>query len=453
MNPFRESELIARYDVPAPRYTSYPTALQFKSVTDPQPLAREVSGWDGPLSLYFHLPFCESLCWFCACSSIITGDHDKAGPYTAALEKEMDLYLPLLKPGRKVEQMHLGGGSPDFFSPGQLEKLLAAVRTRFDFAGDAELSAELEPRILKAEHLDVLRKAGFTRASIGVQDSDPAVQKAVHRIQPPELNVRAMAMMRERGFASINVDLMYGLPLQTEASFARTVEHVIALSPERVAIFNYAHVPWMKPAQKNLLLAGPLPTGPEKIALFALAAEKLVAAGYEHIGLDHFAKPSDELAIAHKSGTMQRNFQGYSTRAGLEMLGFGVTAISQTPKSYRQNFHSLESYYSAVNAGRLPVERGVFLTEEDVLRRKVIMAVMCACVLDYAAMSRAIGENIEAHFAAELAGMDDLEKDGLVQRRPGRLEITPTGRLLVRSIAVRFDQYFKPTEKRHSKAV
>jgi oxygen-independent coproporphyrinogen-3 oxidase len=453
MNPFRESALISKYDVPAPRYTSYPTALQFKPVNDPKPLADEVAGWDGPLSLYFHLPFCESLCWFCACSSIITGDHAKADPYIDALEREMGLYLPLLKSGRKVEQMHLGGGSPDFFSPAQLERLLGVVRARFDFATDAELSAELEPRILTAEHLDILRAGGFTRASIGVQDADPAVQKAVHRIQPPELNRKAMAMMRERGFASVNVDLMYGLPLQTQASFARTIDHVIELSPERVAVFNYAHVPWMKPAQKNLLLAGPLPTGPEKIALFALAAEKLVAAGYEHIGLDHFAKPTDELALAHRDGTMQRNFQGYSTRAGLEMLGFGVTAISQSPRSYRQNFHGLDAYYAAVNAGYLPVERGVFLSEEDVLRRKVIMAVMCACVLDYAEMSRATGVDFEAHFATELAGMDDLEKDGLLVRRPGKLEITPTGRLLVRSIAVRFDQYFKSTEKRHSKAV
>ncbi|HNX05218.1 MAG TPA: oxygen-independent coproporphyrinogen III oxidase, partial [Opitutales bacterium] len=392
-------------------------------------------------------------CWFCACSSIITGDHGKADPYVRALEREMDLYLPLLQPGRLVEQMHLGGGSPDFFTPSQLERLCRAVVARFSFAPDAELSAELEPRILTQAHVDVLAAAGFTRASIGVQDSDPAVQKAVHRIQPPELNIRALDMLRESGFSSVNVDVMYGLPLQTQESFSRTIDHVVALAPDRVAVFNYAHVPWMKPAQKNLLLAGALPGGMEKIALFSIAAEKLTQAGYVHIGLDHFARPDDELAKAHAAGTMQRNFQGYSTRAGAEMLGFGVTAISQSPKSYRQNFHALDDYYKAVNAGRLPVERGVMLSEEDVLRRKVIMAVMCAALVDYAALSRLTGVDFESHFALELAGMDDLEADGLVVRRPGKLEITPAGRLLVRSIALRFDQYYKPAEKRHSKAL
>ena len=453
MTPFKDHALIGKYDVPAPRYTSYPTALQFKPAEDPTALAAEVSTGAGPLSLYFHLPFCESLCWFCACSSIITGDHGKADPYIGALETEMDLYLPQLRAGRLVEQVHLGGGSPDFFTPVQLERLCKALAARFCLAKDAELSAELEPRILSAEHLDVLAAAGFTRASIGVQDSDPAVQKAVHRVQPPELNFRALEWLRARGFSSVNVDVMYGLPLQTEASFSRTIDHILALAPDRVAVFNYAHVPWMKPAQKNLLLAGVLPTGAEKIALFSLAAEKLVQAGYVHIGLDHFARPGDELARAFAAGTMQRNFQGYSTRAGAEMLGFGVTSISQTLRSYRQNVHSLEAYYRILAGGRLPVERGVLLSDEDLLRRKVIMAVMCASRLDYAELSRNTGVDFPRHFSAELAGMGDLEADGLLFRRENSLEITPAGRLLVRAIALRFDAYYKPAEKRHSKAL
>jgi oxygen-independent coproporphyrinogen-3 oxidase len=453
MTLFRNHALIHKYDAPAPRYTSYPTALQFTPDADKKRLVNEVSGWDGPLSLYFHLPYCQSLCWFCACSSIISADRGLAEPYIDALEREMDLYLPLLKPGRKVEQLHFGGGSPDFFRPDQLKRLCHAIRSRFAFAEDAELSVELEPRVLTEEHVAVLRDSGFTRASVGVQDCDPAVQKAIHRIQPDEMNERAFRWLRQAGFGSINVDLLYGLPLQTQENYARTLEHVLSLSPERVAVFNYAHVPWMKPAQKNLLLSGPLPTADEKIALFALAAERLTGAGYSFIGLDHFAKPSDELSLALAGGTLQRNFQGYSTRAGAEMLSFGVTSISQTLRSYRQNFHSLDAWYAAVNKGVFPVERGVFLSDEDLLRRTVIMRVMCDVSLDYAAVTKLTGVDFKTHFAAELAGMDDLEADGLVVRHPDRLEITPAGRFLVRSIAVRFDQYFKPTEKRHSKAV
>jgi oxygen-independent coproporphyrinogen III oxidase len=444
---------INKYDVPAPRYTSYPTALQFTQDVEKSKLVAEVSAWDGPLSLYFHLPFCQSQCWFCACSNVLASDRDVVDPYINALEREMDMYVPLLKKGRLVEQLHFGGGSPDFFTPGQLTRLCAAIRSRFDFSSDAELSIELEPRVLTEEHVDVLARAGFTRASIGVQDCDGAVQKAVHRVQPDALNERAFTWLRARGFHSINVDLLYGLPLQTPENYARTLDHVIALSPERIAVFNYAHVPWMKPAQKNLLLAGPLPTADEKLALFMLAVEKLTGAGYTFIGLDHFSKPSDELALAQKNGTLQRNFQGYSTRAGSEMLSFGATSISQTLKSYRQNVHSLDAYYAAVNSGVFPLERGVFLSDEDVLRRAVIMRVMCDVALDFATVSKMTGVDFAAHFAREIAGMDDLEKDGLLKRYPDRIEIFPLGRLLIRAIALRFDQYFKPSEKRHSKAV
>jgi len=445
--------LVQKYDRPAPRYTSYPTALQFSPDVDKDALMAEVRQGEGPLSLYFHLPFCESLCWFCACSTFITRNRESVEPYLAALEREMDLYLPLLKKGRQVEQLHFGGGSPNFFTPEQLLRVCSSIRERFSFAQDAELSVELEPRVLCEAHLDVLKDAGFKRASIGIQDSDPAVQEAIHRIQPEEMNLRVMGWLRERGFHSVNIDLIYGLPGQTVESYVRTLDHVISLSPERVAVFNYAHVPWMKPAQKNVLRAGPLPGPEQKIALLMLAIDKLTAAGYVFIGLDHFAKPTDELAIAQREGTLQRNFQGYSTRAGTEMLSFGVTSIAQTLRSYRQNMHSLEAYYEAVEAGRFPVERGVMLTDEDLLRRTVIMRVMCDASLDYAAMSKLTGLNFAEYFAAELASMDEMEADGLLKRHADRLEISPVGRLLVRNIALCFDQHFRPGEGRHSKSV
>jgi oxygen-independent coproporphyrinogen-3 oxidase len=445
--------LALKYDVPAPRYTSYPTALQFSPQADKAALLGEVSAWDGPLSLYFHLPFCESQCWFCACSNVIATDRAIADPYLDALEREMDMYLPLLRPGRLVEQLHLGGGSPDFLTPAQLERLCGAIRSRFAFAPDAELSVELEPRVLRQEHIEVLARAGFTRASIGVQDTCAKVQKAVHRIQPPEMNAAAVAALRAAGFSSINIDLLYGLPLQTPESYGQTMDHVLALRPDRLAVFNYAHVPWMKPAQKNLLLAGPLPAAPEKVRLFMLAMDRLTGAGYEFIGLDHFALPGDELALAQKAGTLQRNFQGYSTKAGAEMLAFGATAISQTLRSYRQNVHALEAYHERIARSETPLERGVMLSDEDILRRATIMRVMCDTRVEYAALSERFGLDVEKHFASEIAGMDDLEADGLIARAPGSLAITPAGRLLVRNIALRFDQYYRPTEKRHSKAV
>ncbi|MBN1403235.1 MAG: oxygen-independent coproporphyrinogen III oxidase [Opitutales bacterium] len=453
MSAHFDTALLRKYDRPAPRYTSYPTALQFSAEASREALLAELGAGEGPLSLYAHLPFCESLCWFCACSTFITRNRESADPYIAALEREMDIYLPLIKEGRQVEQLHFGGGSPNFFTPDRLDRVCAAIRERFSFTSDAELSVELEPRLLEIEHLDILRNHGFNRASIGIQDSDPAVQEAIHRVQPVEMNLRVMGWLRERGFNSVNVDLMYGLPGQTPESYARTLDHVLSLEPDRVAVFSYAHVPWMKPAQKNLLRAGPLPGAEEKFALLNLAVERLTGAGYVFIGLDHFARPDDELCKAQREGTMQRNFQGYSTRAGAEMLAVGVTSIAQTRRSYRQNYHSLEKYYEEIAAGRLPVERGVLLSEDDLLRRTVIMRVMCDVSLDYAAMSALAGVDFKTHFAPELAAMDEMEADGLLKRHEDRLEITPIGRLLVRNIAILFDRHFKSGEKRHSRSV
>lgn len=450
--PF-DTAIIRKYDRPAPRYTSYPTALQFDTRADAGDLLAHAGAETGPLSLYYHLPFCETLCWFCACSTVITRDRDKALPYIDAVAREMDLHLPRIQPGRKVAQMHFGGGSPNFLTPDQLERLCDAIHARFTFEPGAECSVEIEPRVLEEAHLPIFRRAGFQRASFGVQDADPAVQAAIHRIQPVDMNRRTMDSLRAHGFESVNVDLVYGLPLQTVDSFDRTLDHVLSLEPDRLAIFNYAHVPWMKPAQQNLLRAGELPGPEQKIALLAHIISRLTAAGYVFIGMDHFARPDDELTHAQQAGTLQRNFQGYSTRAGTEICAFGVTSISQTARSYRQNVRTLDAYYDALAKGTPPVERGCVLTDEDVLRRAVIMRIMCDVSLDYAAMSRLLGLDFAERFAPELASLDDLETDGLLLRHPDRMEISPLGRLLVRNIAVRFDPHFKPTETRHSRAV
>ncbi len=445
--------LVRKYSQPGPRYTSYPTALQFREDVDKSALLQEAANERGPLSLYFHLPFCQSLCWFCGCSTVITRNRDKADPYVEALIQEMDLYLPNLKPGRQVNQLHFGGGSPDFLRPGQLDLLCSAIHERFSFTSDAELSVEIDPRVLSEEHVEVFARHGFTRASFGVQDSDPDVQKAIHRIQPPEINFATMDLLRRHGFRSVNVDLIYGLPLQTLDSFDRTLAHVLELKPDRLAVFSYAHVPWMKPAQKNLERKGPLPSPEEKLSLLIHIIGRLTSSGYSFIGMDHFAKPSDELTIAQREGTLQRNFQGYSTRSGLEICGFGVTSISQTTGSYRQNIRQLPTYYKSVEEGRIPLDRGYILTQEDKLRRQVIMRLMCDLSLNYHEMSERLGVDFETYFAAELNSLNMLEADGLLERKPGKMDITPLGRLLIRNIAMRFDAYFQAAEKRHSQTI
>ncbi len=445
--------LIRKYDRPVPRYTSYPTALQFRPDAPHEALLAEAAAGAGPLSLYVHLPFCETLCWFCACSTVITRNRNKADPYVDALLREMDLHLPRVRPGRVVESMHFGGGSPNFLTADQLRRLCEGMHRRFTFAPDAACSVEIEPRVLDEAQLPVLRQAGFRRASFGIQDADPDVQHAIHRVQPVDMNRRTMDWLRAHGFDSVNIDLVYGLPMQTVASFDRTLDHVLSLEPDRVAVFNYAHVPWMKPAQKNLLRAGPLPAPERKVELLTHIIARLTGAGYAFIGMDHFARQDDELARAQAAGTLQRNFQGYSTHAGAEIAAFGVTAISQTRRSYRQNVRTLDAYYAALDGGRAPIERGLLLGDEDMVRREVIMRIMCDVSIEFAALSRAIGGDFATRFAAEIDSLADLEADGLLRRHPGRIEVTPLGRLLVRNIALRFDPLFKPGETRHSKAV
>jgi len=436
-------ELVRKYDVPGPRYTSYPPATHFTHAIAPEefqarlraqnPSARE-------LSLYFHLPFCHSLCWFCGCTSVITTDPAKSAEYVGYLAREMDLLRPLLDPRRKVAQLHFGGGSPTFSPPDEIRRLGEMIHARFALAPDAEAGVEVDPRRLTRDHLTALREVGFNRGSLGVQDNDPAVQKAVHRHQPFALTRRVVEWMREAGFQSVNLDLIYGLPRQTPQTFARTLDEVLTLSPDRFAVFNYAHVPWLKPAQK-ILPSGLLPAPEVKLELLKLTIERLTAAGYVYIGMDHFARAEDELAVAQRQRTLQRNFQGYSTRGGADIYAFGMSSISQVEDFYWQNHKELPAYYAALDAGRLPLARGYVMTAEDRIRRTTIMRLMCDLELDYAAMSRRLGLDFPAHFARELDSLDDMAADGLVRKTAQGLAVTDLGRLLIRNIAMRFDAY------------
>jgi oxygen-independent coproporphyrinogen-3 oxidase len=436
-------DLIKKYNVPGPRYTSYPPATHFGehlSRGQFHELIAANNQTERGLSLYFHLPFCYSLCWYCGCTTVITADQSKSAKYVGYLEREMDLVRAQLNPKRKVVQMHFGGGTPTFSTPEEIQRLGEGIHSRFQFAPDAEAGVEVDPRRLSREHLVALREVGFNRASMGVQDNDPVVQKAVHRIQPFEMTRQVVDWMREVGFRSVNIDLIYGLPYQTPASFAKTLEEILSLRPDRFAVFNYAHVPWMKPAQK-ILKPETLPTPEVKLDLLKLTIEQLTSSGYVYIGMDHFAKSDDELAVAQRSRTLQRNFQGYSTRGGTDIYAFGMSSISQTEDLYWQNEKELAPYYAALDRNELPFHRGYVLTNEDKLRRTTIMRLMCDLGLNYAAMSALLGLNFQEHFANELDSLDDMEADGLLVKGPDELLVSDLGRLLIRNIAMRFDAY------------
>lgn len=434
-------DLIRKYNVPGPRYTSYPPATHFTEAATPEMLLgkiRENNRTERDLSLYFHLPFCYSLCWYCGCTTVITSDQKKSGKYVDYLEREMDLARSLINPARKVVQMHFGGGTPTFSLPDEIRRLGDMIHKRFTFAEDVEAGVEIDPRRLTREHLVALREVGFNRASMGVQDNDPEVQKAVHRIQPFEMTKKAVSWLREIGFRSVNIDLIYGLPYQTPASFAKTIDEILSLEPDRFAVFNYAHVPWMKPAQKILKA---LPSPEMKLEILKLTIERLTSEGYVYIGMDHFARATDELAVAQKQRTLQRNFQGYSTRGGTDIYAFGMSSISQGEDFYWQNEKELPDYYEAVDEGHLPIQRGYIMTEEDKVRRTTIMRLMCDLGIDYSTLSKLTGVNFKEHFAPEIESLDDMEADGLLVKTPEGILVTDLGRLLIRNIAMRFDAY------------
>ena len=450
-------DLVRKYDISAPRYTSYPTAVEFRDFPSPAPLLAHLDRTNQddsqPLSLYFHLPFCETLCWFCGCTTVITLNHKSSDTYLDYLEKEVALLAPKVHPKRKVVQLHYGGGTPTFFQAPQLARLAKLIRDNFKFAPEAELSVEVDPRRLSHAQVVALSESGFNRASLGVQDFNPKVQEAVHRIQPRAMTEQAINWLRAEGFTSLNLDLIYGLPYQTVETFADTLEQVLELNPDRLAVFSYAHVPWMKPAQKILEREAALPSPETKLAMLKLITETLTSRGYVYIGMDHFAKATDELAVAQAAHTLQRNFQGYSTRAGVEILSFGISAISQTPHSYRQNHKTLEPYYAALDRGEVPASRGRELSDEDARRRDVIMRVMCHLGLDYTALSREFGFDFATRYATEIARLAPLAADGLVELSPTGMRVTDLGRLFLRNIAVCFDAYYAPESKRHSRTV
>ncbi len=450
--------LIRKYSIPGPRYTSYPPATKFTAELGPLELEAAVADdntdRDRPLSLYFHLPFCESRCWFCGCNTVITRRRDAAGEYLADLEREMRLTAARVDRSRPVNQIHFGGGTPTFFPPAELRRLGALITELFPRrTADCEFSVEVDPRRLTEDHVAALQEIGANRASLGVQDTNPRVQLAVHRIQPQAVNVQAFTWLRAHGFGSINVDLIYGLPQQSRESFARTIGDVLTLGPDRLSVFSYAHVPWIKPAQKIFDDRAELPGPEEKLAMFAVAHEQLTAAGFVDIGLDHFARPDDSLAVALDAGTLHRNFQGYSTQAGASLYSFGISSISSTPDTYRQNFKTLPEWRAALDAGRLPVERGLRLTAEDRRRRTIIMRIMCDRRIDYAAISRQLGLDFATVYGGEIARLAELEADGLVDVTPAGFAVTARGAPLLRVVAMTFDPHIAAGPMAHSRTI
>jgi oxygen-independent coproporphyrinogen-3 oxidase len=449
-------DLVQKYNIPGPRYTSYPPATHF---TDTVPaerlleLIRANNDTTRNLSLYLHLPFCQSLCWFCGCNTVITTDQRVSATYLKYLDKELALMAPLLNSNRDVVQLHFGGGTPTFLTPDEIRALGQSIHTQFKLARDVEAGVEVDPRRLTRDHVKALREVGFNRASMGVQDHNPTVQKAVHRIQPFAQTKMAVDWIRAAGFTSLNIDLIYGLPHQTSESFEKTLNETLQLKPNRLAVFSYAHVPWIKPAQK-ILEQKLLPSAETKLQLLKLSIEKLTAEGYVYIGMDHFARADDELSIAQRQKTLQRNFQGYSTRAGADIYAFGISSISQADGIYWQNLKELARYYETLDVGKLPLAKGYLLNGEDKIRRQTIMRLMCDLSLDYAALSLSLGIDFRNYFARELDSLADLETDGLIEKTSSGLVVTDVGRLFIRNIAMRVDAY-APTRKenRFSKTI
>ncbi len=450
-------DLVKKYNVAGPRYTSYPPATKFTNDLKWSELAERIldnNRSERDLSLYFHIPFCETLCWYCGCTTVITLNHDQGETYNKYLEKEVHQMSTLVNPRRKVVQLHWGGGSPTFLHPDQIRRLGEIIHRHFTFAPDLEAGVEIDPRRLTRDHIVALREVGFNRASLGVQDFDPKVQEAVHRIQPRAMTEQVLGWVRELGFTSVNFDLIYGLPHQTVESFNRTLDIVLDLKPDRLAVFSYAHVPWVKPAQK-ILEHKVLPSPEVKLQLLKTVIERLTDQNrYVYIGMDHFARPGDELAVSQKRKQLQRNFQGYSTHGGADIYAFGMSSISQIPDAYWQNEKELPKYYAALDSGQVPLARGYVVTDEDKLRRETIMRVMCDLSLDYADMSRRLGINFASYFERELEALAGFEADGLVQRKQGGMEVTDTGRLFIRNIAMTFDNTLAPVgERKHSRTI
>jgi oxygen-independent coproporphyrinogen III oxidase len=451
--------LIRKHDVSGPRYTSYPTADRFVGAfgegTYQHWLARrDIGDPSQPLSVYVHLPFCNTVCFYCACNKVVTRDRSKSARYIQYLGKEIALVGSALGGDHRISQMHWGGGTPTFLARDEMRALCNAINMQFDRSADCECSIEVDPRSVEPGTMAYLADLGFNRVSVGVQDFDPAVQSAVHRIQPEGVTRRVIEEARAAGFRSVSLDLIYGLPKQTLASFNTTIDQVLALDPDRIALYSYAHLPNRFKPQRSIA-AAQLPSAETKLQILTLAIGRLTGAGYCYIGMDHFAKPGDDLAVAQRQGRLQRNFQGYSTRPECDMLGFGVSAIGRVGPTYSQNLKDLDDYYAALDGGHLPVAGGIVLTQDDLVRRAVIQALACQFRLSVESIELAYQLDFRSYFGPELQELTRLEQDGLVELLPEGIVVTPKGRLLVRIVCMVFDRYLREgrQQARYSKVM
>lgn len=464
-----DSDLLKRYDKSGPRYTSYPTAVQFHDGFGEEDYRRQVAQSNElsraankptPLSLYFHIPFCDTVCFYCGCSKIATKDRSKAEPYLAHVFQEIALQASLFYDerfdgDRKVDQLHWGGGTPTFISHQQMRQLMQVTREHFLLHDDdsGEYSIEIDPREVTPETVNLLREIGFNRMSMGVQDFDPHVQKAVNRIQSEAVTFSALEAARKEGFKSISIDLIYGLPFQTVESFAQTVDKIIDVSPDRLSVFNYAHLPEMFKPQRRINEAD-LPSLSVKLSILQNTIQQLTEAGYVYIGMDHFAKPDDELAVAQREASLYRNFQGYSTHAECDLVAMGVTSIGLVNNSYSQNAKTLEEYYALLDDGRLPIIRGIELSDDDVLRREIITRLICHFRLDISTIEQQFDIDFSAYFSLELGELALMMGDGLLELQSDSIEVLPRGRLLIRNICMVFDRYLRSKQsQRFSKVI
>jgi oxygen-independent coproporphyrinogen-3 oxidase len=451
---FLTPELLTRFDVPGPRYTSYPTADRFVEAFSQADLHQALDlrnqglgQKNRPLSIYVHIPFCESLCYYCACNKIITKHHEKAEPYLRYLAKEVELYTSSIGMGQAVSQLHLGGGTPTFLSNDELRELMSVLKRSFNFVAGGEYSVEVDPRTVNDERLALLFELGFNRLSFGVQDFDPEVQKAVHRIQPAAQVFELVASSRKMGFESVNVDLIYGLPKQTPESFDRTLQQVNELRPDRIALYAYAHLPERFKPQRRIL-AAELPVASSKIAMLSRSMDALMNAGYVYVGMDHFALPDDALAVAKRQGRLHRNFQGYSTQPDCDLIGLGVSAIGRMGGAYSQNAKTMDEYVDMLDNGYLPIVKGLALSRDDLIRRAWIMAIMCQGHVQYDAFNEAWLIDAKKYFANELNQLESLQTQGLVELTDGGLQVTPMGWFFVRGVAMVFDKYLQADRNR-----
>ena len=442
-----DPQLIKRYDKAGPRYTSYPTAVQFGeeyTAETYKKFAEKSNQSEKALSLYFHIPFCDTVCFYCGCNKVVTKDRSKAAPYLDRVYKEIEMQAKLFDPSRKVDQLHWGGGTPTFISHDEMRELMAVTRKHFNLHDDdsGEYSIEIDPREVSRESIKLLRELGFNRMSLGVQDFNPAVQKAVNRIQSREETLAAMTAAREENFKSISVDLIYGLPLQTVESFDQTLDELIEISPDRVSVFNYAHLPERFKPQRRIN-EDELPSAATKLEIFKHCMEKLTNAGYVYIGMDHFAKPDDELFLAIDKGELHRNFQGYTTKGGADLIGIGITSIGEGVDYYAQNHKEMAPYEEAIEAGRLPFERGVVLSEDDQIRQFVIMELMSNFKLDIKRFESLFEISYKEYFSDEIEALQEFVEADLIYMDDEKIEVSATGTMLVRNIVMPFDAYMK----------